>query len=300
MKEKKDCRIIQDLLPTYIEKLTSQETNNYIEEHLTECTECSKILANMKKNIKIENNKVDKREINYFKKYNKKINFLKIIILIIIIIFLTIIGRKALILKTLSEKANKNINSDNYYARLSQYEGTTILITETYKKGQKQMNIQTYYDSQNKEHYSKLIEYSDINTTRLYTELNNEKIAILDENSAILPPMKVSESYSHYSETIWKLIKNTIFSSIHKVKCNGRDCYYFSRLETDMLGFSEVSSGIYIDKETGLPIRTTAETFKTNQGTFDPIIEFYYEFDKVTDEDIKEPDITQYKIQNNN
>lgn len=299
MKEKRNCRIIQDLLPTYIEKLTSQETNSYIEEHLKDCSECSKILINMKKNIKIENNKVDKTEINYFKKYNKKINFLKLIILIIIIIFLIIIGRKALILITLSEKANKNINSDNYYARLSQYEGTTIFITEIYKKEEKQMNIQTYYDSQNNEYYSKLIEYSDKNTTRLYTELNNEKTMMLDQNSALLSPMKVSESYSHYSETIWKLIKNTIFSSINKVKCNGRDCYYFSRLETDMLEFSEVSSGIYIDKETGLPIRTVAGTYKTNQGIFDPIREFYYEFDTVTDEDIREPDITQYKIRNN-
>ena len=32
MKEKKDCKIVQDLLPNYIEKLTNEETNNFIEE----------------------------------------------------------------------------------------------------------------------------------------------------------------------------------------------------------------------------------------------------------------------------
>ena len=37
MKEKKDCKIVQDLLPNYIEKLTNEETNNYIEDHLKEC-----------------------------------------------------------------------------------------------------------------------------------------------------------------------------------------------------------------------------------------------------------------------
>ena len=296
MKEKKNCKIIQDLLPNYIEKLTKEETNSFIEEHLKECEECNSILEKLQKDINIDTNKINKKQVNYLKKYNKKMKTLKSMLLIIVLIFIIVIGRKTLLLTTLSEKANKNINRDNYYARLSQYEGTTILITETYKKGQKQKNIQTYYDSQNNEHNSKLIEYLD-NKTKLYTELNNEKIAILDGNSAMLLPMKVSESYSHYSTTIWKLIKNTVFSSINKAKCNGRDCYYFSSLETDMMGISEVGSGIYIDEETGLPIRTTSATTKTEQGISDPIIEFYYEFDRVTDDDFKEPDISQYTIQ---
>ncbi len=299
MKEKRNCKIVQDLLPNYIEKLTKDETNLFIEEHLKECEECNNIYEKIQKDINVNTNKVNKKQIDYLKKYNKKMKVLKSIILIIILIFILIIVGKAYLLITLSKRAEKNINSDNYYVRVSQYEGTTILITETYKKGKKQKNIQTFYDNQNNEN-TKLIEYSDNGTTILYTELNNEKIAILDGHSAMLLPMKLSESYSTYSKTISKLIKNTIFSSISTVKCNGRDCYYFSKLETDMLGISEVNSGIYIDKETGLPIRTASATTKSNKGTFDPIIEFYYEFDKVTDEDIKEPDISQYIIKDNN
>ena len=34
---KKDCKIIQDLLPSYSDGITSQETNNYIEDHLKNC-----------------------------------------------------------------------------------------------------------------------------------------------------------------------------------------------------------------------------------------------------------------------
>ena len=30
MKEKKNCKIVQDLLPNYIEKLTNEETNIFI------------------------------------------------------------------------------------------------------------------------------------------------------------------------------------------------------------------------------------------------------------------------------
>ena len=49
MKEKKDCKIVQDLLPNYIENLTNEETNKFIDEHLKECNECQKIFENMKK-----------------------------------------------------------------------------------------------------------------------------------------------------------------------------------------------------------------------------------------------------------
>ena len=36
---KKECKIVQDLLPSYVDKLTNEETNQYIEEHLKECKE---------------------------------------------------------------------------------------------------------------------------------------------------------------------------------------------------------------------------------------------------------------------
>ena len=52
MKEKKDCKIFQDLLPNYIEDLTNEETNYFIDEHINECPECQKILENMQKEIK--------------------------------------------------------------------------------------------------------------------------------------------------------------------------------------------------------------------------------------------------------
>ena len=44
MKEKTNCKIVQDLLPNYIENLTNEETNRFIEEHLKECPECHAII----------------------------------------------------------------------------------------------------------------------------------------------------------------------------------------------------------------------------------------------------------------
>ena len=55
MKENKECKVVQDLLPNYIENLTSEETNKFIEEHLKNCPECQAMLENMKADIKIKN-----------------------------------------------------------------------------------------------------------------------------------------------------------------------------------------------------------------------------------------------------
>ena len=44
MGKSRDCKIIQDLLPNYIENLTNTETNQYIERHIMDCKLCEEKL----------------------------------------------------------------------------------------------------------------------------------------------------------------------------------------------------------------------------------------------------------------
>ena len=60
MKEKRECKLVQDLLPNYIEKVTSEETNQYIEEHLQNCTDCEKVYTSMTEEIKAKALDTDK------------------------------------------------------------------------------------------------------------------------------------------------------------------------------------------------------------------------------------------------
>ena len=65
---KLSCHVVQDLLPTYADKLTSEETSRDIEEHFAECSECAQIYHAMQDdeiNIQTEQSK---RDINYLKK----------------------------------------------------------------------------------------------------------------------------------------------------------------------------------------------------------------------------------------
>ena len=64
----KICKIIQDLFPNYIEKLTSEETNEYIENHIKECEECKEKLKTMQKEIEIGEKQELKKETKYIKK----------------------------------------------------------------------------------------------------------------------------------------------------------------------------------------------------------------------------------------
>ena len=86
MKEKRDCKIVQDLLPNYIEQLTNEETNQFINEHLLECDDCKNVYNKMIKELNTnKKSKIDSTKVNYFKKYNKKLRIFEISTIVLLI-----------------------------------------------------------------------------------------------------------------------------------------------------------------------------------------------------------------------
>lgn len=91
MKQNRDCKIIQDLLPNYIENLTDEVTNEYIEEHISKCSDCAQILKDMNSEIDIEQISQE-QEVKYLKKLKRKwIQSIPIIAIILIIIATSIV-----------------------------------------------------------------------------------------------------------------------------------------------------------------------------------------------------------------
>lgn len=45
---KNECYIVRDLLPSYIDQLCSEESSNFVEQHITTCKECSHLLHQMR------------------------------------------------------------------------------------------------------------------------------------------------------------------------------------------------------------------------------------------------------------
>ena len=70
MKSNLPCEVVQDLLPSYVDGLTSEKTNKLVEKHVEECNECSSILRGMRSELEspIEIKEEEKQEIDFLKK----------------------------------------------------------------------------------------------------------------------------------------------------------------------------------------------------------------------------------------
>ena len=65
------CEMIQDLLPSYIDELTSEVTNREVESHVSECEQCKKVLDKMRASD-LEPTEKEVKEIDFLKKTKRK------------------------------------------------------------------------------------------------------------------------------------------------------------------------------------------------------------------------------------
>ncbi len=284
MINKKDCKIVQDLLPNYIDKLTANDTNEFIEEHLKECEECNNVFKNM--NEKIERENVDiKQEINYAKKYNVKYKKIKYTLLIVIwsliFIILAFYMRKVFIISKIYKKIDNYQNANNYYMRRYDYYGWYYTCTEIWVKDRE-----------------KLQKCDDISLDRVKEDTNYNKFMDYDIEITPLTSENFTEEgvvktyFWYFTDKIKNDLKapiNIFKYSIKSAIVNGKKCYQFISNE-DIL---------YFDKETGLVVRmeeTYGEgTIVNNKREYQStLFDFKYEFDVVEDKDLEKYDSEIY------
>ena len=66
------CEVVRDLLPIYVDGLTSEETNRIIKEHLSQCDECAEILRSMTDNALEKDHASSDIEVDFLKKNRKR------------------------------------------------------------------------------------------------------------------------------------------------------------------------------------------------------------------------------------
>lgn len=89
------CEIVQDLLPSYIEKLTSVHSNEEIEKHLQSCESCLQFYNEMTATANLSVPIIDKEEVNklnYFKKVKKEYKNSHFSVLSVLILATALIG----------------------------------------------------------------------------------------------------------------------------------------------------------------------------------------------------------------
>lgn len=294
---KKECKIVQDLLPSYVDKLTNEETNQYIEEHLKECKECQKVLENMKSNIEYKEQNDDGRKVKYFKKYKNKLTILKTIISIIIALWAVFVARNTIIVKQMAKKANETINRENYHITSYEYGIESYKKEEVFVLGDKRKVITTQYidgklsetitigkkaekDSYGTQYYLVNIYDNNENGKKVIT---NQKIGMVEEFS--------QPGWYENENNLLKTMYYSKFAVIKNEKYNDKNCYYIFNYKSP---YNFYINGMIVDKETGLMIGSVLAG--TNNEPDNQESNCVYEFNNVTDEDFIEPDITQYEV----
>lgn len=305
-KDRRECKIIQDLLPSYIENLTTKETKVYIEEHLEKCQSCKQVLERMKQEFNLNITKKDNREVKYIKKFNKKINILKLIISLILVVFIILTARKVIIISSLSKNAENTINTSNYHTVTYSYYLEDYSKTEVFSLGDKKKIITT----QRKDNgINKITIFARKNESfnendnkyiaNIYREVRDEKdgkiekvVNLNQEIEIFVNPQNVTKT-----ENYLQLFVYSILSSVKDTTFNGEECYYISNFKSVNNNLEE---GMYVNKSTGLPISSIAYEYKNPDGTRGrvPTSDYIYEFNVVKEEEFVEPNIDEYKVTN--
>ncbi|MCI8377305.1 MAG: DUF4825 domain-containing protein [Lachnospiraceae bacterium] len=74
MKNELQCEIVQDLLPSYVDGLTSEVTNAAVCGHIDSCEECRKILERMREPQQMDMDVLQREEIDFLKKTKRRLH----------------------------------------------------------------------------------------------------------------------------------------------------------------------------------------------------------------------------------
>lgn len=193
----KNCNIIKDLLPSYIEKLTSTETNFFIEKHLEECEECKNTFKNMNKNItdniEIDEKVLQTKEVRFLKNMNKKM-FKKALILgtsigilILLIIYICIVIYRFSIIENLSNKYSSFQKLNNIYLEVNDnYIADNLQFVENLKTQYwyKDNIIKVKQSSSKYDFYNSFTRYIDLKNKKIYVFNDKDKtVEIIDREN---------------------------------------------------------------------------------------------------------------------
>lgn len=282
MRNKQECEMVKDLLPNYIENLLSEQTKRYVEAHIVDCLECSKLFNEIKENRIIENEEclnAEQSKIKLLKKHRSKKIMLKIICISLISTLIIILGIFSIKIIPNYCIISRAYSSFNELKDMSNYKVTIEEIHIDNETEKKEVFITTYYykDGKFKEENdkTKMTYYGDENSNiTVYINNNGEKCEIKTKGNI----------FERYSGDIIAYNRNIIAKlgivniDVEENKYNGKECFVLVINEE-----KEHYREIWIDKETMTQVREIQEIL-----TFSHYYERNIKIEKnvVTDEDI--------------
>ena len=308
MERKTECEIVQDLLLGYVDGVLNEESKKLVEKHLSECEKCRKKLEDIRKDLE-ENENNQKKEIDYLKKIRRK-SRIKSILIALGIILVVLVGSylyQFITICSISNKAENSLSSNNFYKETTDIigKGETVVTRTYYKDGKCKLISEIYTEEGVEKNFTKYatagsdesIYISEVNKKITVEKGKFTKMANKEEN---LKGVNLPFDTNNFILKMGTAFIMSINTDTYQV---GKEYYVFNnRFERTQ------NWEMWIDKETGLPIKTInkggRKSFYTGTQVVkeinDNIQEYKYEFGTVTDEDVAVPDInslSEYTIE---
>lgn len=305
MKNEKECEIVQDLLVNYVDGILNPKSKKLVEEHLVECKKCQTELKQIKEDLKKSDCK-EQIELDYLKKIRIKTKIKSVLIAIGIIVLMAFIIflNNFIKINSIMNKSKKSLESNNFYKETSQilFDNHTSITKEYYKDG-KYKSVSEIYSDDGIE--TSIIEYANTNSDERVYIYETEKKAIIEKGDI----SEMKNNANNIKNVPFVINRDSLFQKIGTtfVYSIDIDTYDYGKEYYVLKNRSENNIWeIWIDKEIGLPIR---EINRGGEKTFFPgtnvvkevkdnIQEYKYEFNSVTDEDVKIPDLSHYTVEN--
>lgn len=172
--------IFKDLIPSYIENLTSEETNDEIEKHMEQCEDCRQYLKDMQEDLLLERTheqKNDEKNIDFFKKVRSK-NRKKVFIIVGLLLLIFSAGYIFFDQMWIADE-------EDIQTTVKQ-QGTTVELSFNTKNDNRYvLPLPTWYEGAIDEIivYEKWSDFSEL--SKIFKDESSIKFTFLDENTII-------------------------------------------------------------------------------------------------------------------
>ena len=225
----------------------------------------------------------------------KKLKFILIIDLIILMLLAIWMTRNAFILNSIVENGEKIKNENVIYTKYVSSSKDETTIKEVYfDNGKGAVKTKIYNKNTLDILYKKVSYYDGEKRSEFIDNQGGNKSYVVDEENGMMLREEL-DTYTLSFENTWHFIKACLTARIRNVQCNGEDVYRISGVNPVI----EKNSGElywYIDKESGLIIRIYGRDNRMNQyaKVYDMVEDFTVEINSFRFKDLVPPDVNEY------
>lgn len=212
----------------------------------------------------------------------KALKIIGVVVLIIVILMLIYVIKNTVIVSKLQKNIKEYTSKTNFSIKVTNLtDEKTKMTVNYYKKDNKEAVI---LERNADENSVKMAFYNNGERKDLFIETNDKKTVQVNTKNQLVG-LNITDSLQ--TDNLWQTILYSALAKIKTENVEGKECYKVSNFYSPYWMFGENITEFYIEKDTGLLIKTVID---------DEVAVREYSFDDVEDSAFVEPDIGLYTV----